>query len=396
MDQKYALEWLDFIVTVTLNPAKTDPSALDGHRSQIILLRASEEASRIKSALQHNTFGLFSKRKIQLLVKQYHSGLVILLDSAYEGEAKIDPSYQVAKKASQIIAEVIDELLNFIEHRYGEYIGFDERVPARYLLQIKKDLRARIDELKVPVTSGVGSKRLTDILLHALYSFTNNPPSRVVTYREVFYKKQLVAELDKLRLIEESKMHDALTELLLCVNFNSRAFMDYYTEKIAQKANSCGSINEKIDHLLLHFKKFNQMHHKPGVCLNPHYGDIRKVVGNWFSQEISYLDRKRQWDVAPLTSAQPLRPVSKEPFKVLCFLSVDQIALIFRAMDSLRIVQARSLNLVFQSIAPFLSTPRKEEISWKSMRSKSSGFEDSDKDAVIATLQKMINWIREY
>lgn len=173
--------------------------------------------------------------------------------------------------------------------------------------------------------------------------------------------------------------------------------MNYYTQKIAQKANSYGPLNEKMDHLLFHYKEFNQMHHKSDVRLNPHYGDVKKVVGNWFVQEISYLEKKHQWDVSPLPQVQqPSKTIRSEPFKVLCFLSVDQIALIFRAMDSLRILQSRSLNLIFQSIAPYLSTPRKEEISWKSMRSKSSGFEQSDREVVITTLQNIISWVREY
>lgn len=397
MEQKYALEWLDFMVTVTLNPTRTDPTVLDADRSDIILSQAGEEADRIKRALQNHTFGLFSKRKIQLLVKQYHDSLVMLLDAACENESRIDAAQQIAKRTCQAILEGIEELLNFIENRFGEYIGFDERVPARYLQQIRKDLRTRVDTFKSDVAGGVDSKKLTDILLHALYSFTNEPLKRVVTYREVFYKKELVKEVEKIRLSgDESKMHDALTELLVCLNFNSRSFMDYYTEKIAQRANSFGPLHEKMNHLLLHFKRFNQMHHKPGVKLNPHYADVRKVIGNWFSQEISYLEKKRQWDVAPLASTQPIKMLPEQPFKVLCFLSVDQIAIIFRAMDSLRIVQSRSLNLIFQTIAPYLSTPHKEEISWKSMRSKSSGFEDNDKDVVIHTLQKIINWIQEY
>jgi hypothetical protein len=398
MQQIYTLEWLDLVVSVTLNPAKTDPGALDSSQAEMIIAKVHEESSHLRAVLKQRTFTLFSRKKIELLIKQYHSNLVVLLDIVYENTHQIGQEYVLTRRICQSVIDCIEGLLNFLEKSFGEYIGLDERVPAAYLAQIKRDLRGRTDLVKIKLISGVGNKNLTDILLHALYSFTNEPQKRVVTYREVFYKKELVKELEKIgSLSEEVKMHDVLVEQMICLNFNSRAFMNYYTQKIAQKANSYGPLNEKMDHLLFHYKEFKQMHHQSDVRLNPHYSDVKKAVGNWFVQEISYLEKKHQWDVSPLPQVQQSSKMDRpEPFKVLCFLSVDQIALIFRAMDSLRILQSRSLNLVFQSIAPYLSTPRKEEISWKSMRSKSSGFEQSDREVVITTLQNIISWVREY
>jgi hypothetical protein len=139
------------------------------------------------------------------------------------------------------------------------------------------------------------------------------------------------------------------------------------------------------------------MHRKPGIRLNPYYGDIKKVVGNWFAQEISYLEKKHQWDVTPLpSSAELVRESKPEPFKVMCFLSVDQIGLLLRTLDGLRIVQARSLTLVFESIVPFLSTPRVQQLSADSIRNKSYNFEERDKQVVIKMLESMIEWITEY
>jgi len=173
--------------------------------------------------------------------------------------------------------------------------------------------------------------------------------------------------------------------------------MNYYTVKIAEEINAVPSPGDKIDRLLFHHKNFNQMHRKPGAKLNPFYGDVKEIVGNWFAQEISYQEKKYQWDVSPLASpVTTLKENKTEPFKILCFLSVDQIAIILRALDSLRIIQARSMNQVFESIVPYLSTTRKQQISWESMRSKAYNFEENDKKVVIGALESIIAWIREY
>ena len=173
--------------------------------------------------------------------------------------------------------------------------------------------------------------------------------------------------------------------------------MNYYTVKIAEEINALSSPGDKIDRLLFHHKNFNQMHYKPGAKLNPFYGDVKEIVGNWFAQEISYQEKKYQWDVSPLASpVTTLKENKAEPFKILCFLSVDQIAIILRALDSLRIIQARSMNQVFESIVPYLSTTRKQQISWESMRSKAYNFEENDKKVVIGALESIIAWVREY
>lgn len=85
-----------------------------------------------------------------------------------------------------------------------------------------------------------------------------------------------------------------------------------------------------------------------------------------------------------------------EPQKLLCILSVDQMALLLRAADDLKIVTARSLNAVFKTIVPHLSTPYQENISYDSMRSKSYTAETRDKEIIIETLQQMIKKIEEY
>jgi hypothetical protein len=173
--------------------------------------------------------------------------------------------------------------------------------------------------------------------------------------------------------------------------------MNYYTQKLAQKINAYGAVHEKMTELLLAYKEFNQMHRKPAVKLNPHNGDLKKVLGNWFAQEITYLEKKHQWDVLPLQNQQQQTPkIKPDPFKIMCFLSVDQVALALRAMDATRVVKAKSLNTVIQTIAPYLSTPRKEDISQESMRNKSYAFEEGDKAVVIRMLEGMVNWIKEY
>ena len=83
-------------------------------------------------------------------------------------------------------------------------------------------------------------------------------------------------------------------------------------------------------------------------------------------------------------------------FKVLCRLSVDQIAIILKAADQLNVLVARSFSQVLRSIVPFLSTERFQDVSWKSARSSTYKMEGSDKEVAIKTLEALIRQISDY
>jgi hypothetical protein len=88
------------------------------------------------------------------------------------------------------------------------------------------------------------------------------------------------------------------------------------------------------------------------------------------------------------------RPDHKQ--KLLCTLSGDQIALILRGADEAQIVKARSMNAVFKSIVPFLSTEHRENLSSNSIRSKAYNPEEADREAAISALQAIIRKIQSY
>ena len=83
-------------------------------------------------------------------------------------------------------------------------------------------------------------------------------------------------------------------------------------------------------------------------------------------------------------------------FKILCTLSIDQIGIILKAADDSKLIQSKSLSLIFKSIVPYLSTQNKNDLSWDSMRSNSYHPEERDKEIAIDALEKMVKKIMEY
>jgi hypothetical protein len=169
---------------------------------------------------------------------------------------------------------------------------------------------------------------------------------------------------------------------------------------MADKINCCESAASKMEKLLFYFKEFNQIHSKDGVILNPHHKDLKTVLSDWFKHEMKYLEKKLHFSVVPLLPIDRKQNqtalINTKNDKVLCKLSTDQTALLLRASDELKILIAKSMNHVFKTIVPFLSTPNKADLSYDSMRSKSYVAEERDKKIVIETLERMIKQIKEY
>lgn len=81
--------------------------------------------------------------------------------------------------------------------------------------------------------------------------------------------------------------------------------------------------------------------------------------------------------------------------KLTCTLTVDQIGLILKAADESRLIISSSLSMIFKTIAPYLATEFKGDLSWDSMRSNSYNPEQRDKEAAIAALEKLITKIQD-
>lgn len=82
--------------------------------------------------------------------------------------------------------------------------------------------------------------------------------------------------------------------------------------------------------------------------------------------------------------------------KLLFNLSVDQIAIITRAAFDTKVLKTKSLNELFRSIAPNISTIQRADVSYKSMRSKSYAIESLDKEVVLNVLQNIAEAVRNY
>lgn len=396
--KKYPLEWLDLLITVTLNPSNTDVSVITREQAEHIESRLREEILRLQSLIKGQVFSINKENEIDLLIKQYHASLIALLDQTIKNQRLTAFEEKTIHNLNEAILTNLDELFSFLETRFSKYVSLDERVPATYFDVTKHELKIKVDRL----WKYAEDNQVANLLLNRLTHFvTASTHLYELTFRVVLYKRELIHGLEEIDWIRnDGEDFSQLERLLIYMNFNSKKFMNILTNRLASEVNSYEQPVERMEKLLYFYKAYNQLHRKPDMKLNPKYRDLDTVISNWFAQEIVYLEKKLRLVVIPLkgnTETKQKNTTRQIPIqKILCILSADQMALILRASDDLRIIHAKSLRDVYKTIVPHLSTPYKEDLSYDSMRIKSYSPEERDKQIAIETLERIIKKIREY
>lgn len=401
MRGRYTLEWLDSLINVSLNPDSTSLQAILPEQITGLKLKIEEKKIEQQSFLKDEVFSLLEEKKIKLLINQYHSALIILLEQASENYKNISANEPALKQLTNEAIICVDGLLSFVEVRFSNYIRKEEKVAVTFLSKMKKEIKQRTEKIRIKLEK-IKDGEVSNILLNLLYSFYKSKKDWYpVTFQEVLYIKELLNQIETLEIHEtEDEIFTSLDNILIYLNFNCKKYIEYLTQKILKKAESFESINDKIDHLQFHLKEFNQLQHKTGIALYSQQTDLRDTIANWFMQEIAYLEKMLHLSTVPLhgKSANHNQNGSfeKKKSKVLCVFSTDQIGIILRAFDELKVLKARSMNEVFKKIVPHLSTPYKEELSYDAVRSKSYAAEERDIKIVIDTLQQIIEKIKRY
>ena len=389
---------MDSLISLTLNPSKMYFKDLSSEDIQALSEKAVLETIQIQSALRNQVFSLHKEHQIRLLVQKYHSAVIVLLDSlqAYQ-------QHELYKKEdyNNIIATVgssLDELLFFIETRFANFLSLEERVPPNYFKVSRLELELRFRKIHRKFISDVADPSFTSIVLENIRGFIHSRKDRDITFRQLLYYKELLQRIESLNANQcVTTIYNALNELLICMNFNSKSYISYFTRSIAQKINILETREERIDSLRFHYKEFSYLHSRSDLVLYSDRPSLKVVFGNWFRQEILYLQKTLD---LPRQNIRELKRSNTRKYaidqKITVNLSTDQLALILRACDDSRLLDSRSLSNIFKVIVPFLSTPGKEHLSFDAVRNKSYAAEERDKKVAVEALKKLIVKITAY
>ncbi len=405
MKRKYPLQWLeDIIFFIEYQSTDISKEKIKHGMSQsgidAILATAEVEVTAIRASIQSDVFKAVStKKSSKRLAKYYYNSLTYYMNLFFEKNEACGELSPQLRELSTVLLEKLDSIITFVRKNYS--LDNDQKVPKFYLQRCKRKMQDHIDTLKVRLKSlkSEHSKTVCSIVLNVLEDFVKAKKHPFqVTFNCTQYRLDLLQKLERLDNWETSVADNEypLDKLLIYMNFNAKSYINYLISCID---NTVTSSPDQLGALWMQYKIIKQLHSKPSVIYNPTYYGVHEILEKWFLSEIECRKKfiiTQSKEPNKKIDSVPERVADKVKSKVKVQLSSDQIALFLRAADEMRLLSARSMTEVFRSIVPHLATPNRDSLSFQGVRIQSYNPEDTDKEVIVAALQKMIEKIRDY
>lgn len=394
MKAYHALEWIDHLISIELDPASRAPESFSSEATEKIKERIETEEHILMSRLKQRVFKSDEVHS-QGLVKKYHDALVLMIGKNYDHLHDPRSIALGLEELHEFIGKRLEGMLKLFEREFSAFLSEENRMPLTRLAPLQTLIQKNRVLMKKKLSSGDHGTDPVDIVMEVFDDFTGKIDARLpVTIREANYIKELLA--DVLALEDEGSgltTCPALNELLIYWNLNSKSCIRYFTFGVETMLNSYETTESKVEFLWLEYKKLQIIPEKQNFILNPEFPSVKTYCADWLNNEILYRERRLE-GFAPIKEAE--QAMKERAFKVMVYLSIDQIGLIIRGAEETQLLKARSKSAVFKAITPYISTPNTEDLKWDNVRTKSYVAEETDKAVVIDALQQVIGKVREY
>lgn len=387
MEQEYALEWLDRTV-YDLNPLRMENLGED--QSRRIVRQVEEEKSRNIAYINRAVFAHGKRSRAQKVVDAYFTSLTNIIENAELHLRSVTPRIDRLKEALEAILVCLREVRAFVFDRYNFLLDQDMPIGkiGKPVLEVEFSQLSGTELLS-------GCPDLYDLLVNEYELLLGGGTS--ITLRQMTYWQSLQGALFSAKIDQQQTEYFCQAELMLIQrNFNSPAFVTYLTQRIQEMSDVHRAQSEKVSFLAYINKIVSQLPVMKDIIYHIGYQGVAATLGQWIHQEIEYQNLVMKVNVATDPALiKPGKYVKKNANKVLCSLTVDQLALFFKAADHAKIITARSLSAIFNAVAPHLATANKEDISPGSLRTKSYSVEQRDKEMVLEVIDQIVQQIEE-
>jgi hypothetical protein len=392
----YVYRSLDDLINNELNPQLLAPMFLNPHYVDEVKHRVADEKKKILAEIKDQVFALNTADESRLMITRYYNAVVVLIGRISEYQ------YQVGLKAIETLkdylANQLNEILQFFEREFPLYLTDEKRVPITRLLQVRAEIAEKMDYLMDRIKGAVHGEVPVYIIRDYLQGFIGKVDRReMIKAHELNFTLEMIRDIEHVDMVKGIGMTKCpvLNELLVYWNMNSKETIAYFVNTLDILLKQYPTQTDQVEFLKYEQKRLLQVPEKPNSAYDRRYPNLRAYLLDYVANEIVYREN-RMVAFAPIPDAKNIEIYKSKNAKVLVDLSSDQLGLLLRAADEMRLLVGRSMRSVFKAIVPFLSTPYTEEPSWDNMRTKSYGPEDRDKEVVIGVLEKLIKKVASY
>jgi len=218
--------------------------------------------------------------------------------------------------------------------------------------------------------------------------------------RKLNYLLDLMARLRAIcNAADSAVVNQNVEHLLLQVNLNTSAHVEYYKKKIALAVEPQYKERQKLENLWLFKKQFDPRRQRKGMYFDKQNRSIRTIMLDYLQAEIEYLEKQQEKEVALVQPVEQfsagIKPVGfLQVERLKLTLSVDVLAFFLRLLLAEGVFSS-SREKVLRFVAQTMETPGTSTrgIAFNSLDTKSKQVVQTSITALRAMLVRLIKMI---
>lgn len=395
MSEGYILLDLDAFISNSLQPEQLNGA--NSNEKDVINLKAELNIiqARCKELLMDRIFNIRKQKELRLFIQTFQLALAHIADKIFGYKLHFKENDDVIKFYDNVI-HYTNELLDYIEQNFNEYINREQILPVYRLQKFK----VFIQEQKESIISFFKIMKADDELISALEQLITLLEQDIlqqkITIANYYYWNNLIKELTNTQFLfdNEDTFSNTVIPILFYLNLNHTSLFRYLINEMHKKIYQAKDDKEQLDKVLFYIKKIQQIPVINSMILYPKMSSLKEQVLIWLHEELHFFERR--YHLFSEVNGNGKAILKDENTKLHTTLSVDQLSLIFRAAADVGIVEKKSYKSLFEKLAPFISTPYTKHISSGSMRTKAYTAENKDKQIVKDVLMELYKKVNQY
>ncbi|GAB3023543.1 hypothetical protein GCM10027051_30220 [Niabella terrae] len=388
------LTWLALFAGSLLEPT-VDVGVLPEEQIHQFQQSMRESLVALKSFTYHQVFKARSAKQSRKIILKYHKYYVTLLNRMAENQSYFKNNNQRVADCFQQVYSYLLEMIGWLEDRYPRIRKSNSIPPRSYSDEALVLIEKLLNSIKKALNDVAGTDRIIVLIERVcLIESRQLVAESLCSYKELEFKREFLDGLDKLSVVSgNDDCLNAVELLLIDYNFNHRIFTDYLIDRVERCLQVAGHTPGRIARMHALRSLVVQAFVQKRCPFDPQLESLEPIMTRFLEERILQLESLM--DTTTSLSNTGKDSTGTEP-RVRCNLSIYQLALIFRAADEEKVIEAKSLSAIFRTIAPLISTAHKQCISADSMRSKCYNAEPRDIKNTIEILERIMLRIRNY
>lgn len=275
--------------------------------------------------------------------------------------------------------QVLLKTMHFVQEFFGKYFDKNERVPAVLATIYNKEINGLVEKLKYVLSSSMTDNTGLSEVIYNHFTEPTEGHQHNVTYRQLFYEKELLQELLK----EYNFTSSSIRNMLYYFNFNCSGFVIYEFDRLVNLLTPLSSKSEKINLLRSELKNINQLPVRINYYFDENMPPLKEQVSTWIAEEIKYCEAGNFIQSANSS-------VIESENKIHTTFSVAKLGLLVRLLVVDKIIINRTVAPMLRTVAKTFSTLQREEISFGSLETK---YHAPDKATIGMMKEILQKWI---